>query len=98
MTSEPRTLSETNNVCTEGRGVSRTSSSARLATSLERCQQEVPQFMEDALTDFGLMAAFRSRPSHQQDGYVCWIAGAERLETRDARVADMLDDLACVKA
>jgi hypothetical protein len=55
---------------------------------------ELPQFLEAPLTDFGLMAAFHACSPYEQDVFLEWITSAEGLETRDERIANVLDALA----
>jgi hypothetical protein len=53
--------------------------------------------VEEALVDFGLIAAFRSCAADQRKAYMAWIASAQRQETRDERIAVMLDELALIE-
>jgi uncharacterized protein YdeI (YjbR/CyaY-like superfamily) len=53
----------------------------------------MPNDVEAALIDSGLMATYRSRPSYQQNDYVGWITRAKRPETREKRIAQMLGEL-----
>jgi uncharacterized protein YdeI (YjbR/CyaY-like superfamily) len=39
------------------------------------------------------MPAYRERPEYQQNDYLGWIARAKREETKDKRLAQMLDEL-----
>lgn len=55
----------------------------------------MPDFVRDALNEAGLMTAYRSRPPYQQNDYIGWITRAKREETRQKRLAQMLDELAC---
>jgi hypothetical protein len=50
--------------------------------------------LERVLADFGLLETFRSRPVHQQEGYLWLISSAGRPAIRDERIADLLDELA----
>jgi hypothetical protein len=58
--------------------------------------QALQKIVEEALVDFGLFGAFQSRSADQREGYITWIASAERQETRDERIAVMLDELALI--
>jgi hypothetical protein len=58
--------------------------------------QAVARVVEEALVDFGLYGAFQSRSAVQREGYITWIAAAERLETKHERIAVMLDELALI--
>jgi uncharacterized protein YdeI (YjbR/CyaY-like superfamily) len=54
----------------------------------------MPRFVHQALNERGLMEAYRSRPPYQRNDYLGWISRAKRQETRDRRLAQMLDELA----
>ena len=58
-----------------------------------RPRYEMPDFIREALTEGGLMDAYRSRPPYQQNDYVGWIRRAELETTRQKRVNQMLDEL-----
>lgn len=62
--------------------------------SLRRPRYPMPPDVEAALLERGLMAAYQSRPPYQQNDYIGWITRAKRPETRDKRLAQMLDELA----
>lgn len=53
----------------------------------------MPDFVRKALEERGLMAAFRERPSYQQNDYLRWITKAVRQETKEKRLRQMLDEL-----
>jgi len=61
---------------------------------LKRPQYPMPDFVSQALAARGLEQAYRSRPAYQQNDYIGWITRAKRQETRDKRLAQMLDELA----
>jgi hypothetical protein len=52
--------------------------------------------MEQALVNFGLVGAFQSCSIDQRERYSSWIASAQRQETKDERIALMLDELALI--
>ena len=54
----------------------------------------MPDFVSQALAARGLEQAYRDRPAYQQNDYIGWITRAKREETRDKRLAQMLDELA----
>ena len=54
----------------------------------------MPDFMEAALRERGLMEAYQARPPYQRNDYIIWITSAKREETRDKRLAQMLEELA----
>ncbi len=60
---------------------------------LKRELQPMPPFVESALDEQGLMAAYQERPPYQRNDYVSWITRAKREETKLKRLAQMLDEL-----
>lgn len=58
-----------------------------------RPRYEMPEFMWAALVEQGLDGTYRSRPPYQQNDYIGWIMRAKQEETRDRRLAQMLDEL-----
>ena len=54
----------------------------------------MPEFVERALLDRGLMEAYQQRPPYQRNDYLGWIAQAKREPTKLRRLAQMLDELA----
>lgn len=63
------------------------------ATRLKRERHEMPEFVRKALTTQRLLEAYRRRPPYQQNDYIGWITRAKREETRQKRLAQMLDEL-----
>jgi len=63
-------------------------------SSLSRPIQPMPDFILEAMTDRGLLEAYRSRPPYQQNDYLSWINRAKKLETKEKRLQQMLDELA----
>ena len=61
---------------------------------LRRPRNPMPDFVRAALQRQGLMDAFESRPPYQRNDYLGWISRAKRPETREKRLAQMLDELA----
>ena len=61
---------------------------------LTRERHHMPDFVKDALTGKNLMDAYSKRPPYQQNDYVGWITRAKRIETRNKRLTQMLDELA----
>jgi Bacteriocin-protection, YdeI or OmpD-Associated len=53
--------------------------------------------VEEALVNFGLTGAFQSCSTDQRKRYASWIASAQRQETKDERIALMLDELAVIR-
>jgi uncharacterized protein YdeI (YjbR/CyaY-like superfamily) len=60
---------------------------------LTRTIQKMPAYMRAALAKAKLTAAYRARPAYQQNDYLSWINRAKRPETKQKRLAVMLDDL-----
>jgi uncharacterized protein YdeI (YjbR/CyaY-like superfamily) len=61
--------------------------------SLTRSQNPMPDEISARLEDAGLRAAYDARPAYQRNDYLGWIARAKRPETREKRIAQMLDEL-----
>lgn len=53
----------------------------------------MPEDVRFALETHGLWDQYRARPWYQRNDYLGWIARAKRAETRDKRIAQMLDEL-----
>ena len=62
-------------------------------SNLKRPRYQMPEFVNEALTQRGLMEAYRKRPAYQQNDYIGWITRAKRQETIEKRLAQMLDEL-----
>lgn len=58
-----------------------------------RPRYPMPDFMREAIETRGLMDAYRARPPYQQNDYIGWITRAKRVETREKRLNQMLDEL-----
>jgi hypothetical protein len=54
----------------------------------------MPESVRQALDEHQLMEAYRRRPPYQRNDYIGWITSARRKETREKRLAQMLDELA----
>ena len=63
-------------------------------STLKRSLNPMPEFVERALLDRGLMEAYQQRPPYQRNDYLGWIAQAKREPTKLRRLAQMLDELA----
>ena len=61
--------------------------------SLSRPIQPVPTDVREALVQKDLLEVYRKRPPYQHNDYRAWISRARRPETRDKRLAQMLDEL-----
>jgi uncharacterized protein YdeI (YjbR/CyaY-like superfamily) len=62
-------------------------------SSLSRPIHPLPDFVQEALIESGLMGAYRERPPYQQNDYVGWINRAKRPATKQRRLDQMLDEL-----
>lgn len=60
---------------------------------VRRTIEEMPPFVRDALTEAGLMEAYRRRPAYQQNDYLAWIRRAKRPETKHKRLTHMVGEL-----
>jgi uncharacterized protein YdeI (YjbR/CyaY-like superfamily) len=49
--------------------------------------------VREELEEQGLMAAYEERPFYQRNDYLAWIGRAKRLETREKRLQQMLEEL-----
>ena len=65
----------------------------RDASHLTRDIQVMPDDIRKALESGKLMAVYEERPAYQRNDYLAWIAGAKRLETRQRRLEQMLEEL-----
>ncbi|RPI94957.1 MAG: hypothetical protein EHM40_00075 [Chloroflexi bacterium] len=61
--------------------------------TLIRTRHKIPDYIREALTERGLLDAYRARPDYQQNDYVGWILRAKRDATKEKRLAQMLDEL-----
>ena len=61
---------------------------------LTRPIQPMPEDIARRLDAAHLRGAYEARPPYQRNDYLGWIAGAKRPETRDKRIAQMLEELA----
>lgn len=61
---------------------------------LVRDLQPMPDFVAAALQDRGLVEQYQARPAYQRNDYLMWINNAKRPETKQKRLAQMLDELA----
>jgi len=60
---------------------------------LRRKINPMPRDVEKRLYEENLMDTFRSRPPYQRNDYLGWILKAKRPETRERRIAQMLEEL-----
>lgn len=60
---------------------------------LTRPRQVMPDWVWAALVERGLVERYRARPPYQQNDYLSWITRAVREETKQRRLALMLDEL-----
>jgi uncharacterized protein YdhG (YjbR/CyaY superfamily) len=58
-----------------------------------RERHEMPDWVRVALNEAGLADAFAARPPYQRNDYVGWIVRPKREATRQAHLAQMLDEL-----
>jgi uncharacterized protein YdeI (YjbR/CyaY-like superfamily) len=53
----------------------------------------MPEDVAERLREAGLSEAYEARPPYQRNDYLMWIGQAKRDETREKRIAQMLDEL-----
>lgn len=53
----------------------------------------MPDLIDRALGERGLMDVYKQRPAYQQNDYIGWIMKAKRRETQEKRLRQMLDEL-----
>ena len=53
----------------------------------------MPLYVKKALKERGLVEDFFSRPPYQQNDYIGWIERAKRVDTKEKRLSQMLDEL-----
>ena len=53
----------------------------------------MPEFVRTALLERDLMDAYRQRPPYQRNDYIGWITRAQKEETREKRLQQMLEEL-----
>ena len=61
--------------------------------NLVRPIQPMPDFVRDAIKARGLVAKYEARPAYQRNDYLMWINNAKREQTKQKRLAQMLDEL-----
>ena len=64
-----------------------------MTLTLKRPLNPMPEFVERALLERGLMEAYRRRPPYQRNDYLGWITQAKREPTKLRRLAQMLAEL-----
>jgi len=60
---------------------------------LKRDLHPMPIFIKQALSEEFLMEDYLARPPYQQNDYIGWITGAKRVETKNKRLNQMLQEL-----
>ena len=61
--------------------------------TLTRTRHKMPEYIREALNEHKLMDAYRERPDYQQNDYIGWITRSKREETKQKRLAQMLEEL-----
>lgn len=62
-------------------------------SKLKRKINPVPLYIKKALKERGLVEDFFKRPPYQQNDYIGWIERAKRIDTKEKRLSQMLDEL-----
>jgi hypothetical protein len=60
---------------------------------LKRNNYPMPGFINQVLTERGLIDVYKQRPAYQRNDYIGWITRAKRQDTKDKRLQQMLDEL-----
>ena len=60
---------------------------------MKRERYPMPDDIKRALEENGIMKDYYERPAYQQNDYIGWIERAKRQETKEKRLAQMLDEL-----
>ena len=55
--------------------------------------QPMPDYVRTELEEQDLVGAYEDRPFYQRNDYLAWIGRAKRLETRQNRIEQMLEEL-----
>ena len=55
--------------------------------------QPMPDDVRAELVERGLMTDYEARPFYQRNDYLAWIGRAKKIETREKRIEQMLDEL-----
>lgn len=58
-----------------------------------RPREDMPDFVRAALIENALMTAYDARPPYQRNDYLLWINKAQREDTKQKRLAQMLEEL-----
>lgn len=62
-------------------------------SNLTRQIHSMPEFVRAALVREALIDIYYERPDYQQNDYIGWINAAKRMETKEKRLTQMLDEL-----
>jgi uncharacterized protein YdeI (YjbR/CyaY-like superfamily) len=62
--------------------------------ALTRALQPMPDDIAAVLRQRDLTPAYEARPAYQRNDYLAWIGRAQRPDTRQKRLTQMLDELA----
>jgi uncharacterized protein YdeI (YjbR/CyaY-like superfamily) len=60
---------------------------------LTRDIQPMPEDVQARLEQANLRDTYHARPAYQRNDYLAWIGRAQRPDTREKRIATMLDEL-----
>ena len=63
------------------------------STKLTRKIHEMPEYIQTALEDAGLIEDYQARPPYQRNDYIGWILRAKTNTTRSKRLEQMLSEL-----
>ena len=63
------------------------------SNNLKRPLNPMMEFVKEALQHNNLMESFNQRPAYQKNDYLGWINRAKRVETKEKRLNQMLEEL-----
>jgi hypothetical protein len=63
------------------------------AGKMSRKVYDIPDYISAALDESGLWERYRARPPYQRNDYIGWITRGKREETRQKRLAQILEEL-----
>ena len=62
-------------------------------SKLTREKYPMPGYIKQALEKNNVVSDYEARPAYQQNDYIGWIERAKRMETRNKRLQQMIDEL-----
>ncbi len=63
------------------------------SNQLKRALNPMPEYIEHALKHNGVEEEYYERPAYQRNDYIGWIERAKKVETKQKRLQQMLQEL-----